>query len=38
MTKLNPNNRNESKSDIFPWVIFKISFLFKVFKNIKVFQ
>ena len=23
MTKVNPNNGNETKSDIFPWDIFK---------------
>ena len=25
MTKVNPNNRNETKSDIFPWDIFKFN-------------
>ena len=32
MTKVNPNNGNETKLDIFPWDIFKsyaISFLIK---------
>ena len=32
MTKMNPNNGNEKKSDVFPWDIFKtdtISFLAK---------
>ena len=32
MTKVNPNNGNEIKSDIFPWDIFKadaISFFIK---------
>ena len=34
MTKVNPSNRNEAKSDIFPWDIFKsdsdiISFFIK---------
>ena len=24
MTKVNPNNGNETKSDIFPWHIFKL--------------
>ena len=29
MTKVNPNNENETKSDIFLWYIFKLtSFLF----------
>ena len=26
MTKMNPNNGNETKSDIFPWDIFKSDF------------
>ena len=31
MAKMNPNNGNETKSDIFPWKIFKpdISFFIK---------
>ena len=32
MIKVKPNNENETKSDIFPWVIFKsdiISYLIK---------
>ena len=32
MTKMNPNNGNETKQDIFPWNIFKsdtISFFIK---------
>ena len=36
MTKVNPNNGNETKSDIFPWDIFKsdtISFYFNDFQN-----
>ena len=39
MTKVNPNNGNETKSDIFPWDILKsdnISFF--LFKNSKVFR
>ena len=41
ITEVNPNNGNETKSDVFPWDIFKlfksdvISFLLK---NIKIFQ
>ena len=39
MNKVNPNNENEIKSDIFPWGIFKsdaISFFYQ--KRFKVFQ
>ena len=28
MTKVNPNNRNETKPDIFPWDIFKSGMFF----------
>ena len=28
MTKVNPNNGNETKLDIFPWDIFKSDFIF----------
>ena len=38
-TKLNPNNGNEAKSDVFPWGIFKsdtISFFIK--KTLKYFN
>ena len=28
MTKVNPNNGNETKSDIFPWDIFKSEIIF----------
>ena len=28
MTKVNPNNGNETKSDIFPWDIFKSDVIF----------
>ena len=28
MTKVNPSNRNETKSDIFPWEIFKSDIIF----------
>ena len=38
MTKVNPNNRNETKSDIFPWDIFKSSIIFIGRKIIKYFN
>ena len=39
MTKVNPNHENETKSDIFPWYIFKSEVIcFFLSKNIKVFQ
>ena len=28
MTKVNPNNGNETKSDIFPWDIFKSDIIY----------
>ena len=37
MTKVKPNNGNETKSDIFPWDIFK-SDTFFLSKHIKVLQ
>ena len=37
MTKVNPNNGNETKSDIFSWDIFKYDNIFFLSKNIKVF-
>ena len=39
MTKVKPNNGNETKSDIFPWDIFKsdvISFFIKKYYSILV--
>ena len=33
--KMNPNNGNDIKSDIFPWDIFKSD---AILKNIKLFQ
>ena len=33
MTKVNPNNGNETKSDIFPWDIFKSDTAFLSKKN-----
>ena len=38
MTKVNPHNGNETKSDIFPWDIFKSDTISFLSKNIKVFQ
>ena len=38
MTKVNPNNGNETKSDIFPWDIFKSDPICFLSKNIKIFQ
>ena len=38
MTKVNPNNGNETKSDIFPWDIFKADTKSFLIKNIKLFQ
>ena len=37
MTKINPNNRNETKSDIFLWGIFKFE-IFSLVANTKIFQ
>ena len=37
MTKVKPNNRNETKSDIFPWDIFKsdiIAFFIQKYSSI----
>ena len=39
MTKMNPNNRNETKSDIFLWYIFKfeaMSFFVKKYQSISI--
>ena len=38
MTKVNLNNRNEIKSHISPWDIFKYDTMSFFIKNIKVFQ
>ena len=38
MTKVNPNNGNETKSDIFLWDIFKSNTISFLSKDIKVFQ
>ena len=38
MTKVNPSNGNETKSDIFPWGIFKSDNISLLSKINKVFQ
>ena len=38
MTKVNPNNGKETKSDIFPWDILKSDVISLLSKNIKTFQ
>ena len=38
MTEVNPNNGNETKSDIFPWDTFKSGAISFLSKNIKIFQ
>ena len=38
MTKVNTNNGNEGKSDIYPWDIFKSDVISFLSKNVKVFQ
>ena len=38
MTKVNPNNGNESKSDIFLWEIFKSDIIFIGRKILKYFN
>ena len=35
MTKVNPNNENEKKLDIFPWDIFKYDIIFHCLQNTK---
>ena len=37
MTKVNPNNGNETKSDIFHWDIFKFVISFHCSQNTKIF-
>ena len=36
MTKVNQNNGNETKSDIFPWDIFKSDAIYFLSKTVKV--
>ena len=38
MTKVNPNNGNETKLDIFPWAIFKSDFIFIGHKILQYFN
>ena len=38
MIKVNPNNGNETKSDIFSWNIFKSDIIFNWWQNTKIFQ
>ena len=38
MTKVNQNNENETKSDIFPWDIFKSDIIFHWSQNTKHFN
>ena len=38
MTKLNPNNENETKSNVLPWGVFKSDVISFLSKNIKIFQ
>ena len=38
MTKVNPNNGNETKSEIFPWDIFKSDIIFHWSQNTKLLQ
>ena len=38
MTKVNPNNGNETSSDIFSWDIFKSDIIFHWSQNYKIFQ
>ena len=38
MTKGNPNNGNETKSDIFPYDILKSDIIFHCSQNTKIFQ
>ena len=38
VTKVNPNNGNETKSDIYSWAIFKSDIIFCWSQNTKVFQ
>ena len=38
MTRVNPNNGNETKSDIFSWDIFKSDIIIHLSQNTKIFQ
>ena len=37
MTKVNPDNGNEAKSDIFPWDVLKSDIIFHCSLNTKIF-
>ena len=37
MTKVKPNNAKETKSNIFPWDIFKSDIIFDQLQNTKIF-
>ena len=38
MNEVNPNDGNETKSDIFSWDIFKCDIIFHWLQNTKMFQ
>ena len=38
MTKVNPDIGNETKSDVFPWDIFKSDIIFQWSLNTKIFR
>ena len=38
MATVNPNNGNETKSDIFPWATFKSDIIFYWYGNTKLFH
>ena len=38
MAKVNPSNGNETKSDIFPWSIFKFDIVFYWLQNTEIFK
>ena len=38
MTKVNSNNENKKKSDLFPWEIFKSDIIFHWTQSTKIFQ
>ena len=37
MTNVRPSNGNETKSDIFPWDVFKSDITFKLWQNTEIF-
>ena len=38
MTKVNPNNGNGTRSDIYPWDVFKSDIILYCSQNTKLFQ